>query len=146
MSVLVSLPGVPECEAKLAQRHAAVCRMQLCSTAGITGQTVVCMVQLIACSAPAAEEVGSCRSKADPKLMSRACQWTAKVVDDLVWDDVAHIVRVRQFGEGNTSHFSLLKVGKSWPSAVACTAVTLLSAHLPLFDWKSCCRKRLMIT
>lgn len=43
-----------------------------------------------------------------------------EMFDDLVWDDVAHIVCIGQLREGNSSHLSLLQVCKSWPSTVAC--------------------------
>lgn len=49
-----------------------------------------------------------------------------EVLYNLVWDDVADIVCIGQLGEGNSSHFSLLQVCKSWPSAVACTPVAWL--------------------
>lgn len=48
-----------------------------------------------------------------------------EVLDDLVWDDVAHIVCIGQLGEGNSSHLSLLQISKSRPPTVACITVTV---------------------
>lgn len=47
-----------------------------------------------------------------------------EVLDDLVRNDIAHIVSIRQLGEGNSSNLGLLQVCKSRPSTVTCTVAT----------------------
>ena len=49
-----------------------------------------------------------------------------EVLYNLIRDDVAHIVCIGEFGKGNSSHFGLLQVCKSWPSTVACIPATLV--------------------
>ena len=43
-----------------------------------------------------------------------------EVLDDLVWNDVAHIVCIGQLGECNSCNFGLLQVCKCWPATVTC--------------------------
>ena len=64
-----------------------------------------------------------------------------EVLDDLIWDDIAHIVCIGQLRKGNSSHFSLLQVSKSRPSTVACIILSLLS----IFHWSDAYKKTLMI-
>ena len=92
-------------------------------------QFMACAVpgpQLI-CAAPAADDLRSTKESLMSKLMHRRQWQTAnlqEVLDDLVRDDVAHIICIGQLRKRNSSHFSLLQISKSWPSAVACTFAT----------------------
>lgn len=51
-------------------------------------------------------------------LLHGAKEDLQEVLDDLVRDDVAHIVSIGQLGEGHPGYLCLLQISKRWPTTV----------------------------